>query len=129
MDRRDNTGDNGEHLFRYAADQKDEISKYFALEKDCKEFKKLKKEYGSKILDFGSFKHKFIYMFTEKVISSQGYKNHLNPFADLNMKLVQGISSPPIYFLQHGVGKYDMRSWLRKYDINFRDWYFYKYVY
>lgn len=119
MDRRENTGDNGEHLFRYAAGQNDEISKYFALEKDCNEFKKLKKEYGNKILDFGSFKHKFIYMFTEKVISSQGYKNHLNPFADLNMKLVQGISSPPIYFLQHGVGKYDMRSWLRKYDINF----------
>lgn len=119
MDRRENTGDNGEHLFRYAARQNDEISKYFALEKDCNEFKKLKKEYGNKILDFGSFKHKFIYMFTEKVISSQGYKNHLNPFADLNMKLVQGISSPPVYFLQHGVGKYDMRSWLRKYDINF----------
>lgn len=119
MDRRDNTGDNGEHLFRYAANQNDGISKYFALEKDCNEFKKLKKEYGSKILNFGSFKHKFIYMFAEKVISSQGYKNHLNPFADLNLKLVQGISSPPIYFLQHGVGKYDMRSWLRKYDINF----------
>ena len=119
MDRRDNTGDNGEHLFRYAASQNDEIEKYFALEKDCKEFKKLKKEYGNKILNFGSIRHKFIYMFAEKVISSQGYKNHLNPFADLNLKLVQGISSPPVYFLQHGVGKYDMSSWLRKYDINF----------
>ncbi|WP_296870646.1 CDP-glycerol glycerophosphotransferase family protein, partial [uncultured Methanobrevibacter sp.] len=53
------------------------------------------------------------------LISSQGYKKHINPFADYNLKLVQGISSPPVYFLQHGVGKYDMRSWLRKYDINF----------
>lgn len=119
MDRRENTGDNGEHLFRYAVEQDDGISKYFAVNKDCNEFKKLKKEYGNKILSFGSFKHKFIYMFTEKLISSQGYKNHVNPFADLNLKLVQGISSPPVYFLQHGVGKYDMRSWLRKYDINF----------
>ena len=119
MDRRENTGDNGEHLFRYAIEQEDGISKYFAVEKECAEYKKLKKEYGNRILNFGSFKHKFIYMFTEKLISSQGYKKHVNPFADLNLKLVQGISSPPIYFLQHGVGKYDMRSWLRKYDINF----------
>ncbi|WP_295617015.1 CDP-glycerol glycerophosphotransferase family protein [uncultured Methanobrevibacter sp.] len=119
MDRRENTGDNGEHLFRYAIEQKDGISKYFAVEKDCAEYKKLKKEYGKSILKFGSIKHKFLYMFSEKLISSQGYKKHANPFSDLNLKLVQGVSSPPIYFLQHGVGKYDMRSWLRKYDINF----------
>ena len=119
MDRRDNTGDNGEHLFRYASEQKDDISKYFAVEKDCKQYKKLKKDYGNKILEFGSFKHKFIYMFTEKFIGSQGYKKYINPFADKNLKLTQGISSPPVYFLQHGVGKYDTSNWLRKYDINF----------
>lgn len=119
MDRRDNTGDNGEHLFRYAIEQNDDVEKYFAVEKDCKEYPKLKKEYGKSILEFGSFRHKFHYMFCDKLISSQGYKNHINPFADKNLKLVQGISSPPVYFLQHGVGKYNMTSWLRKYDINF----------
>ena len=119
MDRRENTGDNGEHLFRYAASLDDGIVKYFAVQKDCREYKKLKKEYGNQILSFGSFKHKFYYMHVKKLISSQGYKKHINPFADYNLKLVQGISSPPVYFLQHGVGKYDMRSWLRKYDINF----------
>ena len=119
MDRRDNTGDNGEHLFRYAIEQKDDITKYFAVEKSCNEYDKLKKEYGKNILEFGSFKHKFIYMFVDKVISSQGYKRHLSPFADYNLRLVEHISTPPVYFLQHGVGKYDMTNWLRKYDINF----------
>ena len=119
MDRRDNTGDNGEHLFRYVTEQNDKVKKYFAVQKDYKGYPKLKKEFGSKILEFGSLKHKFIYMFTDKIVSSQGYKRHLNPFADKNLKLVQGISSPPVYFLQHGVGKYNMQSWLRKYDINF----------
>lgn len=119
MDRRDSTGDNGEHLFRYAYDQNDGISKYFALEDDCNEYKKLKKEYGKNLLKFGSIKHKIMYMFTEKLISSQGYKKHLNPFADANLKLVQGISSPPIYFLQHGVVKYNRTNWLRKFDFNF----------
>lgn len=119
MDRRDNTGDNGEHLFRYATTQDDGILKYFAVEKECNEYEKLKKEYGGRILAFGSFKHKFIYMFTDKLISSQGYKRHINPFADNDLSLVQGISSPPVYFLQHGVGKYNMTNWLRKYDINF----------
>lgn len=119
MDRRDSTGDNGEHLFRYAYDQNDGIRKYFALTDDCNEYKKLKGEYGKNILKFGSIKHKTMYMFTEKLISSQGYKNHVNPFADKNLKLVQGISSPPIYFLQHGVVKYNRTNWLRKYDFNF----------
>ena len=119
MDRRNSTGDNGEHLFRYAYDQKDGISKYFALTDDCKEYKKLKGEYGKNILKFGSIKHKTMYMFTEKLISSQGYKKHINPFADQNLKLVQGISTPPIYFLQHGVVKYNRTNWLRKYDFNF----------
>lgn len=119
MDRRDNTGDNGEHLFRYATTQNDNIKKYFAVEKTAQTYKNLKNEYGSKILEFGSFKHKFIYMFVDKFMGSQGYKNHINPFADKNLKLFQGISSPPVYFLQHGVGKYNMTNWLRKYDINF----------
>ncbi|MCQ2737764.1 MAG: bifunctional glycosyltransferase family 2 protein/CDP-glycerol:glycerophosphate glycerophosphotransferase [archaeon] len=119
MDRRDNTGDNGEHLFRYAINQKDNISKYFTVEKGCKQFKQLKKEYGNNILEFGSFKHKFIYMFTDKFIGSQGYKSHINPFSDKNLRLVQGISSPPVYFLQHGVVRYNRTNWLRKYDINF----------
>ena len=119
MDRRDSTGDNGEHLFRYAIDQNDGISKYFALEKECNEFKKLKREYGKNIVEFGSLRHKVLYMFTDKFIGSQGYKKHVNPFADKNPKLVQGISNPPIYFLQHGVTKYNRTNWLRKFDFNF----------
>ena len=119
MDRRDSTGDNGEHLFRYAIEQNDGISKYFALEKECNEFKKLKKEYGKNIIEFGSLKHKILYMFADKFIGSQGYKKHVNPFADKNLKLVQGISTPPIYFLQHGVVKYNRTNWLRKFDFNF----------
>lgn len=119
MDRRDSTGDNGEHLFRYATGQNDNVEKYFALEKENPEFEKLKKEFGNRILAFGSLKHKKTYMFTKKFISSQGYKRHINPFADENLKLVQGISSPPIYFLQHGVVKYNRINWLRKFDFNF----------
>lgn len=119
MDRRNSTGDNGEHLFRYAMDQKDGISKYFALEKECNEYENLKREYGKSILEFGSLKHKIIYMFTDKFIGSQGYKKHVNPFADKNLKLVQGFSTPPIYFLQHGVTKYNRTNWLRKFDFNF----------
>ena len=119
MDRRDSTGDNGEHLFRYAINQKDHIKKYFVVQESCNEYQSLKKEFGKHILSFGSLKHKFMYMNADKVISSQGYKRHLSPFADYNFKLVQNISTPPIYFLQHGVGRYDMTSWLKKYDSNF----------
>ena len=118
MDRQDISGDNGEHLFNYAINQNDDIKKYFVIKKDSEDFPRLKKEYGNNLLAFGSFKHKYIYLISEKIISSHPDDFILNPFPQANRKFLAGFLNIQKYFLQHGVGKYDMSRWLRKYDKN-----------
>lgn len=118
MDRQDISGDNGEHLFNYAIKQKDDIKKYFVIKKDSEEYSRLKKEYGNNILSFGSFKHKYLYLISDKIMSSHPDDFILNPFPQRNRRFLSGFLTIKKYFLQHGVGKYDMSRWLRKYDKN-----------
>ncbi len=118
MDRQGISGDNGEHLFNYAVNQKDDIKKYFVIKKDSEEYSRLKKEYGKNILAFGSFKHKYLYLISDKIMSSHPDDFILNPFPQRNRRFLSGFLTIKKYFLQHGVGKYDMSRWLRKYDKN-----------
>lgn len=117
-DRVDLCGDNGEHFFRYAINQKDEIKKYFVISKESEDYKRLKKLYGSNIVNFGSFKHKFLYLFAEKLCQSQISPVTYNPFVPINQRLYAGMDTAKVYFLQHGVARYDMSSWVTKFDKN-----------
>ena len=78
----------------------------------------MKKRHGSKIINYESIKHKLLYLFADKVISSHPDDRYLNPFKLINSKYYGGLISSELYFLQHGVPKYDMSYWLRKYDHN-----------
>jgi hypothetical protein len=98
--------------------QNDFITKYFAIHNSSRDFKRLTQIFKGKILDCDSFKHRFYYMFCEKLISSQGTEYDLNPFLNKNYPLMAGISNLDFYFLQHGVIKDNMSSWLCKYDRN-----------
>ena len=118
MDRQDISGDNGEHLFNYAISRKDDIKKYFVIKKGSEEYSRLKNEYGNRILPFGSFKHKYLYLIADKIMSSHPDDFILNPFPQRNRQFLSGFLTIKKYFLQHGVGKYDMSRWLRKYDKN-----------
>lgn len=117
MDRKEAADDNGEHFYKYAIKQNDGIKKYFSIFKESDDFKRLNDNYGN-ILDFESFKHKFYYIFTDKLISSQGSEFYLNPFRNRRFYLTAGITNLDFYFLQHGIIKDNMSSWLRKYDRN-----------
>ena len=119
MDRQDAAGDNATHLFNYANDKDDGIEKYFTILKDSLDYKLLKKEYGRKVIPFGSVKHKLLYFYANKVVSSHPDKRVLNPFYhDIKIKSFSGLVRAGVYFLQHGVPTYDMSNWLRKYDHN-----------
>ena len=119
MDRRNAAGDNGEHFFDYVYNQKNkDIEIYFTIEKDSADFKRLKELYGDKVIPFDSLKHRILYLFADKVISSHPDDSILNPFYGKSMRLYSGLRTSQIYFLQHGVGKYDMSRWLRKYAKN-----------
>ena len=121
MDRSNKADDNGEHLFKYAMQQKDGIKKYFVLEKDSKDYKRLSKI--GKVVGYKSFKHKLLYLLAHKVIGSHPDESLINPFYDDDKKkdvrhLYNGLITVAIYFLQHGVTKDDIAYYLRKYDKN-----------
>jgi len=117
MDRRDSADDNAEHLYRYCHDLKDGVYKYFTLNKDSKDFIRLKKSIKN-IIPFYSFKQRFIYLFADKIISSHPDEFLLNPFWEKNTKLYSGLINSEKIFLQHGITKDNISLWLRKYDKN-----------
>lgn len=114
MDRIDKADDNAEHLYRYAIEQNDNIEKYFVLSKDSKDFSRMQ-EIGNVVIA-GSEEHKLLSCFAEKIISSQADDNVVNPFFGKYEKYYNGLFSAKIYFLQHGIIKEDISSWLHKYD-------------
>lgn len=118
MDRPNQSGDNAEHLFHHIIKQNDGIDKYFMIEKDSIDYKRLKKQYNNKIVKYGSIKHKLLHLFAKKVVSSHPDELYLEPFRLFNPKYYRGLITSEIYFLQHGVPKYAMPNWLRKYDHN-----------
>ena len=113
MDRADVAEDNAEHLFKYALSQDDGVEKYFILSKDSKDYERLSKI--GNVVEAGSQLHKLLVCHAEKIISSQADDIILNPFYR-HEKYYNGLISAKIYFLQHGVIKEDISSWLHKYD-------------
>lgn len=117
MDRRDSADDNAEHLYRYCYEFNDGVDKYFTLNKDSKDFNRLKNSFKN-VVPFYSFKQRFLYLFADKIISSHPDEFVLNPFWKKNSKLYSGLINSEKIFLQHGITKDNISLWLRKYDKN-----------
>ena len=116
MDRQDNADDNAEHLYKYSIKQKDKIRKYFTVSDELGEFTRLSNL--PNVLKFYSIKERFVYLFAEKIISSHPDENILNPFLGRNIKSYAGLINSDKIFLQHGVTKDNVSTWLHKYDKN-----------
>ena len=117
MDRKNMADDNAEHFFKYALNRNDDVTKFFAVDGRSDDFARLNYSYGN-ILRYGSFKHRFYHAFAQKIISSQGSDFYLNPFRSINPQFTAGLCEADFYFLQHGIIKDNMSTWLRKYDRN-----------
>ena len=118
LDRPTVADDNAMHLFKYSIKQDDMVEKYYILDKDSKDFEKMK-AISKNIIPFKSFKHKLYYLFASKVISSHFEHGNLNPFKKSNRKLSNNLTDVKKIFLQHGVTKDDVSDWIRKYYHNF----------
>lgn len=70
------------------------------------------------IVPFGSLKHKLLYLYSDKIISSHVNHEWINPFFYKNRKLFSGLTSFQKYFLQHGVTKDDVSIYLKKFSHN-----------
>lgn len=109
--------DNAEFLYKYCVKQDDGIEKYFIIDKESPDFERMR-ETNDNIIPFGSFKHKMLYLFSQKIMSSQLTRRIINPFTFKNSSFYEGASNYDYCFLQHGVILHDLSSWIRKYNKN-----------
>ena len=114
--------DNAKHLFIYSIEQEDaikrnskeyKIKKYYVMDENSKDFEDMKSK-SKNILKLGSFKHKFLYMFCEKIITSHLMESYFNPFENENIRFYSGIINSDRYFLQHGVTIGDISKYINK---------------
>ncbi len=121
MDRPEQGDDNGEHLFKYALTCNDNIRKYFIVEEDSKTFKPVSRL--GEVVPYKSLKHKLLFLFVDKIITSHPDEPVINPFFSYSPNkderhFISGLGNAEIYFLQHGVTKDNITPYLKKYDKN-----------
>ncbi|AWX32297.1 hypothetical protein AW729_03885 [Methanosphaera sp. BMS] len=118
MDRKNHADDNAEHLFKYALKQKDNIKKYYIIDKKSNEGKRISKI--GKTIQINSFKHKLIYTFADKIISSQPDHISINPFfiKKNEIELYAGLDQTNTYYIRHGVTKDNLSLWIKKFSLN-----------
>lgn len=122
-DRSDFADDNAKHLFKYSINQNDNVKKYFAVDGDSPSFREMesisKNGLNASAVPFASLKHKILYLFAEKAISSYTNEDFINPFfANDNRDLYAGLFGCQRLFLQHGVTKDDISRMVKKYNNN-----------
>lgn len=115
MDRPESADDNGMHIFKYAMGKHENIQKYFILKKDSPDFEDLKKI--GKTIPFKSLKHRYLGLFVENIITSHPDNQIIYPFWGTFPHLA-GLLKSNTAFLQHGILKDDISSWLNKSDMN-----------
>ena len=115
MDRPEVADDNGMHLFRYAIDKDKSVKKYFIVKKDSPDYEEMKKI--GNVIPFKSIKHRFLGMFVENIVTSQPDNEVIYPFWG-TYPHIAGILKSNNVFLQHGIIKDDISSWLNKFTMN-----------
>ncbi|WGE31758.1 CDP-glycerol glycerophosphotransferase family protein [Actinobacillus genomosp. 2] len=111
IDRDNQADDNAEHLYRYVNREFPSQKIYFALNESSSDWDRLKSE-GFNLLAFGSSQFEKELRDCSKIISSHidGYITHY--FKD------NSLEDKDYIFLQHGITKDDLSSWLNTKKIN-----------
>lgn len=115
MDRPNAADDNGMHLFEYAVDKDPDIKKYFIIDKNAPEYDEMKKI--GNVLGYKSLKHRYLGMFAENIITSHPDNQFIYPFWGTYPHFA-GLLKSSTMFLQHGIIKDDISSWLSKFNMN-----------
>lgn len=115
-DRISTANDNGMHFFKYVNSLNEKKKKfYFVIDKNCKDYLAMKK-YG-KVIAYNSFKYKIFFLLSNKIVSSQADEFLTNAFGKMN-KYYRDLYNFDFVFLQHGIIKDDLSTWLNIYSKN-----------
>ena len=98
-----------------ASSNMDKIKKLLGLDKSSKEYEEISKI--GNILPYKSLKHRLYSMYAELIISSHPDNNIIYPLWG-NYPHICGLVKSKTVFLQHGVTKDDVSSWLNSYEKN-----------
>lgn len=115
MDRPNESDDNGLALFKYSVKQDDDVERYFILNSNNAEFGNIAKI--GKILPYKSFKHRYYSLFAENIISSHPDNEIIYPFWG-GYPFIAGLLKSNNIFLQHGILKDNISTWLNKSKMN-----------
>lgn len=114
MDRDNQADDNAEHFYRYLKENHSNLNIYFILRENSHDYLRLKEE-GFNLLSFGTLSHKLALLNAKHLISSHADKyvvDYLKP------KYYADMISYKFTFLQHGIIRDDISTWLNKKNIN-----------
>lgn len=109
-------GDNGEALFRYTMMQPDcPADVFFVLSKKSRDLHRLRSI--GPVLIQESLRYKLKFLLADKIISSQADVETTNPFIRQLNHYVD-LFNFDFIFLQHGIIRHDLSSWLNRYNKN-----------
>ena len=116
-DGQDRAGGNGEYFFRFLKTKKPKnIKPYFAILKNCSDYKRLKRLGG--ILDLNSQKYKIIFLESKKMFSSVYNYWIYNPFKK-DQGYLRDLINFDLIFLQNAIIKDDLSNYINKFNKNF----------
>lgn len=115
MDRPEVSDDNAMYLFKYAVNKDENIKKYFIIDKNTPDYSEMKKT--GDVLAYKSIKHRILAMFVENIITTHPDNQIIYPYWASYPHLA-GLLKANNVFLQHGIIKDDISSWLNKYSMD-----------
>lgn len=114
MDRDVKADDNAEHLYEYITAHHPDILCYYIISKSCADWCRLEAK-GFNLIEFDSLEHKSALVNAAHFISSHADEYI---FSGVNKKPLVDLASYRFTFLQHGVTKDDLSSWLNSKTID-----------
>lgn len=108
-DRVNKADDNGEHFFKYMVENHPDKNVYFVLTSDSPDYERMCKI--GKVIDPNSNKYKLMFHRADYVVSAHAEDYIFNPLGK-GGKYVQDQYQFKYIFLQHGIIKDDLSSWL-----------------
>ena len=96
-------GDNGEYAFRYAYNNDKSIESYYVINKDSPDYKRLKKEFGNRILVFGDEKTKLYALLAETVVATHPDIMDFFGYTGYELSLMKNLFNPYLVCIAHGV--------------------------
>ena len=116
-DRPYTANDNGFAFYKYVNSIKHNgIKPYFVIASDSEDLDKVK-SVGGEYLIYNSLKYKLYFLLADKIVSSQADPWVTNPFGKSH-RFYHDLYNADFVFLQHGITKDDLSSWLNKYSKN-----------